>query len=447
MKKTILLYTIALLLITNTTYAYTCTNDYPLIIGTPVKTLSTPPDAPVQMTTTKVFHGRKRAELQSGVTYTPSLASPKSCIFSVDGEKVYVNALEGYQTLVFSSKALKKISTIKHTFTPSEKHLFSHDAPAHDAFHGTIPSSGPNTFKGKPVELAVSHNGKYLWIPYYRRDYDTKSQCPAAMALVDTATDSIIKVFHTGPVAKNVTASPDNKYVAVTNWGDNTVMIFNTSGNDPDKFHLAGIAASGKQLDVSNFEEDVDRDKDSGHCLRGVVFSPDSKYLLAGRMCGGGVSLFRITPTGMPEYINTLHGMRPTPRDLKISPDGKDLYISSNYSGYVSRINLQKFISAALTKKQDAWLTFKDFVDVNVGGKVRTLELTEDGKYAFGALNSTSELVCIQTKDMKVVSRLPIDSYPVGLAISPDNSKLWVTSQGRCGQGGHVVTVVNVDYR
>ena len=45
---------------------------------------------------------------------------------------------------------------------------------------------------------------------------------------------------------------------------------------------------------------------------------------------------------------------------------------------------------------------------------------------------------------MTVDTRLRADAYPVGAAISPDGTQLWVTSQGRGGKGGNSVCVYRV---
>jgi len=46
---------------------------------------------------------------------------------------------------------------------------------------------------------------------------------------------------------------------------------------------------------------------------------------------------------------------------------------------------------------------------------------------------------------MGIVSRVRTDAYPVGLAMSPDGSQVWVTAQGRSGRGGNSVSVYRVE--
>jgi hypothetical protein len=48
---------------------------------------------------------------------------------------------------------------------------------------------------------------------------------------------------------------------------------------------------------------------------------------------------------------------------------------------------------------------------------------------------------------MKVVAEIPADSYPVGMAISADDSELIVTSQGKSNRGGNSVMVFSLKYK
>ena len=48
---------------------------------------------------------------------------------------------------------------------------------------------------------------------------------------------------------------------------------------------------------------------------------------------------------------------------------------------------------------------------------------------------------------MKVITRISVDSYPVGLDISKDGRYIFTTSQGRSGGGGNAVNIFRVDYQ
>ena len=81
-----------------------------------------------------------------------------------------------------------------------------------------------------------------------------------------------------------------------------------------------------------------------------------------------------------------------------------------------------------------------------VGGGARTLEVSPDGRFLFAAVNGRAEVVAVDATSMEVVARVRTDSYAVGLAVSPDGSQVWTTSQGRKGKGGNSVCVFRVTY-
>ena len=71
--------------------------------------------------------------------------------------------------------------------------------------------------------------------------------------------------------------------------------------------------------------------------------------------------------------------------------------------------------------------------------------MAPDGRHLFVAVNGRMEIVAVDAATMEVVARVRTDAYPVGLAISPDGSQVWVTAQGRSGRGGNSVSVYRVE--
>ena len=53
----------------------------------------------------------------------------------------------------------------------------------------------------------------------------------------------------------------------------------------------------------------------------------------------------------------------------------------------------------------------------------------------------------VDSKEMRLIGTIDVDSYPVGLAISTDGSRVIVTSQGRGeNMGGNAVNIFAVEY-
>lgn len=370
-------------------------------------------------------------------TREEDIFSPKSVRVHPDGTKYYVNSLEGGMTVVFSTADNRKLTTIHHQFSDADSSLWALPSGYYPVrFH----QQGFNTFMGKPVESCFSHGGRFLWVPYYRRSFDLNAQLPSAVAIIDTRTDSIVRLMETGPLPKMIASSPDGRYVAITHWGDNTVGIVDVSAPNARFWrHKEPLIVDYKlNLNLPTGTE-VNRDRNSGYCLRGTVFTPDSRYLFVSCMGGDGIAAIDVK---QHKYLGRVTGMRGNVRHLIIH-DGY-LYLSSNNQGYVQRLPLDKFIAAlpsdGHTSRVDGWQECK------VGSGARTIEITPDGRYILVACNSGSSLDVVDVATMRHIASIPADSYPVGLDISPDGHTAYLTSQARDYRGGNNVGIFRLDW-
>jgi DNA-binding beta-propeller fold protein YncE len=356
----------------------------------------------------------------------PHISSPKSVNFHPGGGKVYINALEGLETLVYSVPDLKLLKVVSHTFGPERAALFKDGETTlfdYQYYHarelGLL-----NVFSGKPVEGTFSHGGRYFWVPYYRRDFDKNASDPSAMAVIDTSSDEIVRVMPTGPLPKMVAASPDGKFLAVTHWGDNTVGLIDITAQDPMDFAYARHLIDGARMNTRNISGN--RDNNCGRCLRGTAFSPDSGRLMVGRMAGSGISVFSV-PDG--RAMGAFTSFSPTPRHLAVDPARDWLYASDSRRGVVARVKL----SEALKSVEEA--NGRDVAgppgqSLNVGARPRTVALTPDGGTLFTSANGSFTLVRVDTATFQVVGSEDVSPAPVGLGVSPDGRYVAVTSQG-----------------
>ncbi len=376
-------------------------------------------------------------------SYDRDINSPKSASVTPDGKKYYINSLEGGVTIAYDMATHKKLKVISHTFTDAgSSHLW---APSSGFFEWHKQWKTPNTFMGKPVEAAFSHGGRYLWVPYYRRTYDMNAVEPSAMAVIDTKADSIVRLFETGPLPKMVATSHDGKTLAVTHWGNNTVGLMDISSNNPKDWHYTKLLVVDYVLPLNFGNRKVNRDNNSGYCLRGTAFTPDDKYIIVCCMGGGGG--LAVIDVEKQEYLGRVMGMMPNLRHIIIR-DGY-IYLSINSAGYVQRIKLDTFMQAAMnmTNKKgnsEGWENCK------VGAGARTIEFSPSGKYIFAACNNSSSLCVVDTRTMKMIAEIPVDSYPVGLDVSKDGKTVIVTSQGHTNGGrtvgGLAVNIFKVEY-
>ena len=389
------------------------------------------------------FVGRKQHYNWSDTaTDDPDIQSPKSVNIHPSGEKFYVNSLEGGRTVVFDFLTQQKRKVILHEF--SEDQPDSLWAPPSGLFPFSKTYKHPNTFVGKPVESAFSHNGRYLWIPYYRRSYDLNAQEPSAMAVIDTQSDSIIRMFETGPLPKMVAVSPDETRLAVTHWGNNTVGLMDISSDCPDDWHYRASLVVDYQLTLNfSYTRKVDRDVNSGYCLRGTVFTPDNHYLLVGCMGGGGG--IAVIDLETNRYLGRVLGMMSNLRHIIIK--NGYVYCSINNAGYVQRIPLEDLLAVCplLDGEKNKTVKLEGWTSCKVPAGARTLEASPDGRFLFVSCNFSSCLAVVDAREMTLLGTLPADSYPVGLDVSKDGQYIFTTSQAR-GQGGNAVDIFEVTY-
>jgi DNA-binding beta-propeller fold protein YncE len=375
--------------------------------------------------------------------YDSNINSPKSANFTLDGKKFYIQSLEGYETVVYDATSFDKIKVIRHEFNASNAQLFKNGETTIFNYPFKQTRKNYNHFLGKPVESCLSHDGRYLWVTYYRRDFDPTASSPSAVAIIDTEKDEIVRVMPCGPLPKMIACSPDNKSIAVTHWGDNTVAIIDISSPDVMDFEYTHHLDIDRRL-VTNFSSGVNRDSECGNCLRGTVFTPDGRFILIAKMGGNGLAVVR---TSDMKYLGTITGSKLNLRHVVI--ENEQVFISSNKFGVVQSMPLSFLDSIGNTENESPqFFPYESWKSVSVGSGARTIELTPDGKYIIACVNNESKVVVVEVERMNVIFTTPVSKFPVGLAISPDGNYAVVTSQGKSSvqPSGNAVNIYRIDY-
>lgn len=376
-------------------------------------------------------------------TLDADVLSPKSINIHPDGSKYYVNSLEGMRTVAYDFATGRKLAVIHHSFDSTQLALWADDS---GLFPCDYPYKEPKTFCGKPVESTFSHQGRYLWVPYYRRSYDLNAQDPSAVAVIDTQCDTIVRMFETGPLPKMIATSPDGTRLAITHWGNNTVGLLDISGDDITAWHYIDCYTVDYKLKLNySRTKSVNRDVGSGYCLRGTAFTPDGRYLLVGCMGGGGG--IAVIDLEKEQYLGRVMGMMPNLRHL-VFKNGF-LYLSINNKGYVQRVPEERVYAAidTLASAKGKVVSIPEWESCKIPAGARTIVLSPDGRFVFAACNYSSKIAVVDTRTMKLLGTLDADSYPVGLDISDDGCYLFSTSQARDSKGGNAVDIFKVTYK
>lgn len=371
-------------------------------------------------------------------TYDTDIHSPKSAAFHPDGTRFYVNSLEGCRTIVYDARDMRKLKVISHRFkngrgsnwTTSTHYPWQH-----------YPDGAQRPFSGKPVEMTFSHGGRFLWVPYYRRTFDINAQDPSAMAVIDTRTDSIVRMFDTGPLPKMVATSNSGRLLAVTHWGDNTVGLIDISSPDPAGWRHLRPVTIGRKLKLDfPLDESVNRDANSGYLLRGTVFLPGDRHMLVGCMAGS-IAVVDMKTMKHIGFLNNIFNVR------HLAVNGGNLFASCNVNGMVWRVPVDSINSAIRTATAARKRSFRanGWKGCKVGSGARTLEVSPDGKYIYVACNFANRIDIVNARTMKLETSIRCDSYPVGLSRSRDGKYIVVTSQGRKHRGGNSVNIFSIN--
>lgn len=393
---------------------------------------SLPLDSPIRLTLIQRWQSNDSNSNDQMDKYDTDIFSPKSVTISDIKNLAAVNSLEGKKTIFFSIDGKDKKSVFRHSF--SKKEVTEHSLL--NKFNNyPIDKKMTAGFEAKPVESIFTHQGKYLWITHYRKTYDEKGQKTSTVAVLDVDEGKLVKLFNTGPISKYIESSKDNNWIAVSNWGDNTISIFDISGSDPSKFKFHQLLTVEKKLELKNLG--TNRDKDCGFCIRGLAFSHDSRFLYVTRMKGGGLTLYKKDNDNHFKLFGHLKDILPGPRDIHFSPDGDYVFVGCNATG-----NLIKF------KHLDAIKYFEDknnpefkVEKVFIGLGLRSFKIHPKLDYLFMTSNNGSEIVIVRQSNLDIIGRVPVDSFPVGLSVSDDGRYLWITSQGKESVGGNSVSV------
>lgn len=381
----------------------------------------------------------RRGGRHSGEHYDADIQSPKSAVFSADGKKLYINSLEGGKTVVYDARTRRKLKVISHRFGKPSAPLWLPSSGYYTFTH--YPDGATRPFMGKPVEEAMTPDGRWLIVPYYRRTFDINAQDPSALAVIDTRTDSIVVMAETGPLPKMVRTSSDGRLLAITHWGDNTVGFMDISDLDPHRWHHLPPITIGTKLNLNySLTSPVNRDSNSGYLLRGTLFLPGDSLLLISGMAGP-VAVIDVKSHQWIGMIPQLQSVR------HIVRSGDMLYMSRNTAGEALSVPLDSVVSAIRSQRHGTRsFSIGGIRRAKIGSGARTLQPSPSGKYLFVACNSASALYIVRTSDMKVIAAIPVDSYPVGLDVSADGTLIAVTSQGRDHRGGNAVNFFRVDY-
>jgi YVTN family beta-propeller protein len=197
----------------------------------------------------------------------------------------------------------------------------------------------------------------------------------------------------TGKTPKVVDVTPDSRYVLVANWHSGSITVI-------DAATLAPVATIQSGA--------------SPHFIpRGLAVSPDSRTAWVANMGGGTISTIDLDALKKVRE----DAITPNPRHLVLSRDGRTLYVSENAGGAVLKYDVVERKVVARSA---------------VGSQARTIALSHDERILYAVSNEDGRIVALRAGDLSHLYDAPFVA-PMGVAVSPDDRRVWVTSYTGAG--------------
>jgi PQQ-dependent catabolism-associated beta-propeller protein len=224
--------------------------------------------------------------------------------------------------------------------------------------------------------------------------------------IVDTSTDRVTATARIGNRPRGMALSPDGKrlYVAVSWWRD---------GKRP-RSGQERIAA----LDAATLKPV--RDYAAGTDPECVAVSPNGQRLYLSNEDAGTASI--LDAASGKQRATLVVGAEP--EGITASPDGKWVYVTAETSNVLTVIDAKKEQVAA---------------NIMVDSRPRVVLFTRDGTRAWASAELGGSVQLIDVKKHRVLKRIRLGQAekPVGLALSPDEKRLYVAT----GRGNGVAVI------
>ena len=243
----------------------------------------------------------------------------------------------------------------------------------------TLKVIGHVPLSGHPNNVAISRDGKRVYVAIV--------QAPGAVDVVDTASLEKVKTIPMKGGVHNTFMTPDGKYVVAGSIVGKVLTVIDRQTEEP--------------IWSMNFENGV----------RPIAFekNPDGStkrmFVQISDLHGFAVVDFathkevrRVVLPDVPGVAKETEGVQGSPsHGIGITPDGKTLWATSKWYGYVFAYSMPdlKLLGSVPVGEDPDWITF-----------------TPDSKSLYVACAGSNFVAVVDVKLMKVVTRIPVGQVP-----------------------------------
>ena len=271
-----------------------------------------------------------------------------------------------------------------------------------------------------PIEMALSPDGRMLYVVCEGSD---------EVRVVDTQSGKVVTSVSVGHVPRGIAMSPDGHRLYVTNSWSDTLSVIDSASLKVVQTLPAGFEPTGVIADPSGATLYVANRLSSDVSVIDLKTGQDTKRLLAGR----GASYLALSPDGKQMYCTHIY---PNSGPFRTTPNSEITVIDVARQTVVERKPLHNVAGVFhVAMSADGRL--------GVAAQLRPKNLiplahVEHG-WAFG------DSLTLFGADVGAIVQIPLDeldryyALPWGVAITPDKSKIFLTTAG-----SESVTVIDV---
>jgi YVTN family beta-propeller protein len=247
------------------------------------------------------------------------------------------------------------------------------------------------------------------------------------VSVIDTSDNTVVATVPVGSGPFGVAVNPDGTRAYVTNIGDNTVSVIDTSDNTIVAMVSVGTAPrgvavkpDGTRVYVTNINSDTVSVIDASDNTvvatipvpsepRGVAVKPDGTRAYVANY---GSDMVSVIDTSDNTVVATIPG-GDSPVGVAVNPDGTRAYVTNIFGDTVSVIDTSDNTVVAT---------------IPVGRGPFGVAVNPGGTRAYVANFLLTTVSVIDTSDNTVVATVPVGLNPLGVAVNPDGTRAYVAN-------------------
>ena len=232
---------------------------------------------------------------------------------------------------------------------------------------------------GRPNNLDVSKDGSHVYVGI--------AQAPGAVDVIDTASMAKIKSMPVKGAIHNVYVTPDGKYAVAGSIPTSTISVIDTGSNS-----MAWTVTLSGGIRPMAFTRNPDGS------TKEIIAQLSDFHGFVVVDWAARKEIRRVVLPDPPGQKKETQGIQGAPaHGLAIAQNGKVLWVTSKYYGYVAAYSLPdcKLLKVVPVGSHPEWLT-----------------IPPDGKYLYVAAAGDDAVVVVDNDSMKVVKTIPVGAVP-----------------------------------